>query len=401
MMLSPWNPDQINPALMTSKEYLQFCNQKNEWHPESAYNWTLAQMNTEFTKKSDYKKIRTFKVNGIDFDLMCQTEKLVYAQRNLGANSDTDPYLRLDGKIIYYNDEEIKRLGYQPTGFTFAIFDGETKVAAAQDEWGCMLIAVASEYRSFGLGTIIGKVARTYEPGKTSGGFTGAGSKNFVRVHREFVRDALANGFYSKMVRSGQVTIDRVKEIVASAKVQQRPPKNTIDLSNNSPKDWLLYSDLGGTFVLYDRKLATVIDNSRYDDRFTERMIKGYVYVQPGETVMRIKQFGADSKGIAAFMLSLAYTTAKLEKLPLWVEKEEYDLQGFEYGPEENTVGYRSREVLKGKLCNYRTMVEDEIQFRKSFDEHDEFKHRMHELADSKYQMVPEVKIDRWGRHTY
>lgn len=381
--MQPWNPKEINPALMTSSEYMKLCNKDDKWHDSSAYNWTVKEMNdAEYVKKAKYKKIRTFKANGISFDLMFNSRRIDYCQRDPEGE-----YIRVDGKLVPYTDEEIKRLGYQPYEYTFAIFDGETCVATAQDEWGAMLITVAKEYREFGLGTIIGKIARTYEPGKSSGGFTPAGARNFIRIHREFVRDALASGLYSKLVRSGQITMDRVREIIRSAKVQQRPDREGVDLSSNSPKDWLLFADLHGSYVLYDRKLAHVVD-TQYEGHFVERMVKGYVYAMPDDTagIVRIKQFGGDSTNIKAFMLSLAYTTAKMHDLPLWVEADEYDLPGFTYGEETNVVGYRSKEVLTGKMVNYIEMVEEEKRFRKRFDQYDEFKSRLHEIAHGKYQ---------------
>lgn len=401
MLPAPWNPDQINPALMTAKEYQSFCNENNKWHPDSAYDFDLSQTHRDYTNKSEYKKIRTFKVKGISFDLMYQTEKKQYAQRNPNDEHGMDPWLRVNGQIVYYTDEEVARLGYQPYGFEFAIFEGDQRVAMALDEWGCMLIAVAREYRGFGLGTIIGKIARTYEPGKTSGGFTPMGARNFIRLHREFVRDALTSGLYSRMVRSGQLTMERVREIVGSAKIQQRPSRDDVDLSSNSPNDWLLFTDFYGTFILYDKKLASLIDNDKYDASFTERMIKGTVMVYPHESagVTRIKQFGGDAPAIKSFMLGLAYTRAKIENLPLWVEPEEYDLKGFSYGEEENVVGYKSREVTDGKIIDYRSMVEEEMRFRRRFDQYDEFKHRLMEMAQSKYQVPVEDKGDRrYGR---
>jgi GNAT superfamily N-acetyltransferase len=401
MLPAPWNPDQVNPALMTLKEYQSYCNENDKWHPDSAYDFDLSQTHNEFQNKADFKKIRTFKANGISFDLMYKTEKKEYAQRN-PHDDGMNPWLRVNGQIVYYTDEEVKRLGYQPFGFEFAIFEGDKRVAMAQDEWGCVLIAVAKEYRGFGLGTIIGKIARTYEPGKTSGGFTPMGSRNFARLHREFVRDALTSNLYSNMVRGGQISMERVKEIVTSAKVQMRPVKDDVDLNSNSPDNWLLFADHYGSFILYDKKLATVIDNERYDHTFAERMIKGYVYAMPHESagITRIKQFGGDAPGIKAFMLALAYTRAVIDKLPLWVEPEEYDLTGFKYGEEENTVGYKSKEVLDGKVINYISMVEEEKRFRKRFDEHDEFKHRLQEMAQSKYEVQPVQQVDRYGYPT-
>ncbi len=383
---APWNPDQINPALMTSREYQQYCNENNKWHPDSAYDFDLSSTHNEYTDKAKFTKLRTFKANGVEFDLMYQIEKKEYAQRNPDPHG-FDVWLKVNGQIVYYTDEEIARLGYQPHGYEFAIFEGDKRVALAQDEWGCILIAVAKEYRGFGLGTIIGKVARTYEPGKTSGGFTPMGARNFIRIHREFVRDALTSGLYSSLVRAKKLTMERVREIVTSAKVQMRPAKDSVDLSSNSPDSWLLFRDPYGTFVLYDRKLAAVINNDKYHESFAERMVKGMVYAMAHDDagITRIKQIGGDTKPVHAFMLALAYTHSKIHDLPLWVEPEEYDLPGFTYGPESNAVGYSSRQVMDGKMINYIEMVEAERRFRERFDKYDEFKHLLVDLATAKF----------------
>lgn len=387
--MRPWNPALINPALLTSREYMKLCNERDTFHDDRAYDLSLDNLQNAVGNNSPegFQLIRQFTTKGLKFRIMAQHEKNRYMQRNPDPEASF-PWLKIDGKYVYYTDEEIEELGLQPYSFSFRIYNEDDQVvAASQDEYGCMLIMTAQEYRGFGFGQIIGKLARTYEPGKTSGGFTPAGANNFIRVHREFVRDALKSGLYSSLVRSGQISMDRVREIVTSAKVQLRPKKDNVDLSSNSAKDWLLYGDEYGSFILYDRKLAHVIDDNRYE-HFVEGMIKGYVYAMPHESagITRIKQFGGDNQAAKAFMLALAYTNAVRDKLPLWVEPEEYDLPGFQYGPESNIVGHSAREVTRGKEIDYLPLVEEERRFRQSFDRYDEFKYRLMEMAHSKYR---------------
>ncbi len=387
--VEPWNPKQINPALMTLAEYTKLCNEGDKWHPSSAYDTDVEGLNRYGNVKSDYKPVRRFRANGLDFELMLRTEHNQFAARNPNpdANGSYEPYLRVNGQILYYTDEERDRLGLQPESYTIAIFHEDKRVATAQDEWGAMLVQVAEEYRAFGLGTILGKFARTLEPAKPSGGFTNAGFRNFVRVHREFVRDALASGLYTNLVRQGTLTMERVRVIVESAHINMRNQKQNIDLSSSKPDSWLLYADLHGSFILYDRKLLDVMDSDVHEAHI-DRMVKGYVYAMAHESagITRIKQFGADTKQLQSFMLSLAYTVSKVHELPLWVEPEEYGLKGFEYGPENNVVGYSSREVLSGHMVDYRAMVDEERRFRKRFDQYDEFLHRLQELAHSKFR---------------
>ncbi len=383
-----WNPLQISPALLTQNEYWELANPSGKIHRDSAYDDEIESLNL-YHKLADtkYHLINQVKIHGITFRIMVAKEKRSYPVRNPDpdANGGYEPWVKVDGKIIYYTDEQIVELGLQPYEYIVSVFDGDTRVAAAQDEWGCMLIRVAREYRRFGLGTIVGKLARTLEPSKNSGGFTPSGSRNFRRVHAEFVRDALKSGLYRSMITSGQITKDRVKEIIAS--VGTGTPKQHLNLGHTDPLNWLLYANLHGTFILYDRNIYKAIE-ANVDDIHIERMIKGYVYamVNPSAGNTKIKQFGGDDTKIKAMMLALAYTHAKMHDSPLWVEPEEYNLPGFKYGDEDKTVGYSSREILDGKMIDYRAMVDAEARYRKSFDQYGEIGYRIQELADSKFQ---------------
>lgn len=375
----PWNPEGIDPAMLTLPEYLKLANEHGKYHEDSAYESTIETLNQYEIDKSKYKLIRRFRKNGISFDLMVLRTKNSFVHRNPDDEYGMNPYLRDENnQLIPHTDEEIEALGYQPYSFTVSIFHGDVRVAAAQDEWGAMLIRVAKEYQRFGLGTIVGKIARSLEPGKPSGGFSPSGRRNFVRVHRELVRDALTDGRYREWVKSGLLTIEKVREIINSAKLEMRQPKDTVDYSSNNASDWMLYTDFHGMFVIYDRKLKDLYQD---ENHFTDNMVKGLVYVMCNNGIARIKQFGAQTVKLKAFMLALAYTNAKVNECALWVEHEEYDLPGFTYSEEVNTVGYSSKEVLSGPIVDYREMVDAERRFRKSFDQYDEFLYHITEYA--------------------
>lgn len=377
----PWNPLAIDPALMTTQEYMSFANEHNKSHPSSAYNVDLESLNNYGNDKSTYTHfINRVKINGIEFEIWVKEDRKNYCKRD-----ENGEYIRIDGQLVPYTDEEIGRLGYPPSEFMISIFDGDKRVAAAQDEWGCMLIMTAKEYRNFGLGTLIGKIARTLEPAKPSGGFTRSGALNFQRVHREFVSDALKSGFYSKLVREGIITAARVKEIIAS--IVPKKAKEKLDFGSDDPKDWMMFVDNYGSFIVYDRKMADVIERT---DRelFLERMIKGYVYcaISDINNTARIRVFGASSPKLSRLLLGCAYTFAKAHGCRLWVEPEEYDIPGFQYGEEEKVIGHKSKEIINGPSIDYAMMGKAEEHFRKTFDKYDEFKHRMHEIADSKFR---------------
>ena len=151
-----FNPRQIDPALLTYNEYLDIIDANRKCHPNSAYDVTLEQLNRYESSKADFPKIiQRLHRHGLDFEVRLRVEKI-------GPRVKTDPDglpLRVDDQLQYYTDEETQRLGFRQHEWSLAIFEGDTKVAAVQDEWGCMLVMVAREYRSFGLGTWLLKLA--------------------------------------------------------------------------------------------------------------------------------------------------------------------------------------------------------------------------------------------------
>lgn len=387
-LMKPYNPSGINPALMTIVEYVKAMNKDGKSHPSSAYNVSVSDMNQDYHNGKEVistgKLVQRVRLRGLEFRIY------IGSRENRYGRTDADgEYIRDDeGKITYMTPEEITEKGMEAVARTVYIVDeNDNIVGQGSDEWGTTLLMVAKEYRSFGLGTLLGKITRTLYPDRESGGFTHRGIENFRRVHREFVRDAITSGLYTKMVRAGEITAARVKEIIASAKIENRP-KKTDDFAKSPIQEWKLFVDTYGGFILYDPKLPTVLEEHEgaVDFSLMERFVYGFVYCREGLGVMRIKDFGGDSEPIRSMMLSLAYTEAKREGIELWVEPSEADIKGFTYGEITNEVGYDAAQVLSGKPFNYIPAAREEIAFRKSFDKYSEFKSRLIEIAEAKYR---------------
>lgn len=373
----PWNPKGISPALMTFDEYYKLANSTGKFHSDSAYDSTEE---LKRDKKSEYPiSVRSIKINGLTFEFRMREETRAGLRTNL---DDKYNVVSVDN----VSEDDLIKQGKQPRDFTIAIFNDDTCVGKAQDEYGCVLIRVASEYRGFGLGPILGKLARTYEPGKTSGGFTPKGYANFVKVYREMVRDALTNGLYSNLIKSGELTLARVKEIVASAQLQIKEPKRESNFASNDPKDWLVYFEHDCCIIIYDKKLKDVEDS-----HFEDTMIKGHMllrylnYTAPYGFMVR---FGGETPKIKSFLLSCAAAMSKKEGVPLYIDEDVLPFvnNNLKVGAKDMTTGYSRYPVeWVGEDANLKLISSPERAYRKSFDQYDEFKNRMIELADGKF----------------
>lgn len=386
----PFNPKQVDPALLTYQEYYDIANEDDKHHPDEAYTTTLAKFASEsYLDKSKFPQLlKRVKLNGLFFEFRVRLEKRQYAK---WMPDGFTPERGADGQPLYMSADEVAAAGLAPHDFIIGIYDEEGRTCgAAQDEWGCILIRVADEYKGFGLGVILSRFARHFEPGKTSGGFTGAGRRTFVKVHREAVRDALTTGRYGELIRSGSLTTARVKEIIASTDLKLKLPKSTKDLGSNNPKDWLLYA-ADGAFVLYDRKLREVVednDDSVWD--WGERMIKGYVLVRDNDGRGIMVRFGAERPGLKSFMLTLAASWCEHEGIPFYVDEEDIefvDTRRMQLAHVDKATGISRAEAhLTEEPIDYDGLARQEAAFRKSFDRYGEFHSWLLDLADRKFR---------------
>ena len=392
-MLPINNPRMIDPALLTSEEYLQIVDPDRKTHPNDSYSWTVENMNSDGRqeKTSDYPKLlRRIKLSGLNIEIRLKSELKKFCK--IGPDGE---YLRIDGQLQHYSPEEVTRMGFRGYYYTVAAFSDDMKIGTVQDEWGCVLVSVAEEYRGIGLGTILQKLARTMEPDKPSGGFTPAGLAGFLRVHREFVRDALKDNVYLRLVKAGQLSLERVREIVGSAHVNLRSKPSTKNLSTTNQKDWLLHVSSHGTFVLYDRKIRELYDDETMD-HFCWKMILGAANITinkrlNGEDIGVLMLFGGDTLKIKQLMIKLALSYAARENVPLYLEENELPfIANFAetVGKLDNRTGFRRQLVrLTQPPLDYEKMGMADKIFRKSFDRYGEFATRILEYGHGKFSL--------------
>lgn len=379
---------EVDPALLTFEEWAKVVDAYKS-HPSSAYESNVAEMNEYSDGVSGYPKlIQRIRRNGLNFELRMKSESRQYCKRDT-----TGEYLRDDqNALVYYTNEEIEKLGWPSHEYSFAIFDDKgQRVAKAQDEWGCVLVATAREYRQFGFGDILGRVVYSVYPGKTTGGTTSAGFSALRRLHREFVADALRQGRYRGLIERGVVSYPKVKSILASAGLPRAPKSHTEhNLASNDPKDWLLFADDYGTFILYDKKLKDLYRQGEKFEHWQEEFIKGMVYVFPGERYGIVWVFGGETKGIRSFLLRCAQAFCENNNCTLVLDPEDVgsiDPKFLKAGTRNNSSGVWRQPVKRvGDKVDVRPWIDLEALHRRTHDEYDEFKNFMHELAEAKYK---------------
>lgn len=376
----------MNPALMTFDEYYKIVNSNEKFHPNTAYDSSLEDFKkSTYLDKSNFEKLlKRVKIRGIMFEIRLHARPVQYVSKDEAGEHRRDA----EKNLIYMSPEEIKKSNLKTHEITIAVFnDDDECVGSVQDEWGTILVRVAKEYRGFGLGVMLTKIARSMEPEKPSGGFTPSGYRNFVKTYQEFVRDALSSGLYTSLVKKGEISIDRVKEIIASAKLKDKINSTKPNISTNDPEDWLLYVGGYGDFIMYDRKLKDIYQDTSYN-YWIEKMIKGATLVREhhdGNGV--IVQFHGATDKIKQFLMSCIISYCFNEKISLYVDPDDAKyvdskLANLKKQPDMKS-GYKRYFVKPKSAINYEPLGRAEQSFRKSFDRYDEFKHTVLEVAFS------------------
>jgi hypothetical protein len=371
----------VDPALLTWEEFWKLVNPRDKYHPSDAYDWPASKMNG---KREEYP-ILLFrkKIKGISFEFRKEVIDRYATSKFVKVDADKQ-IVRINNEVQYFTPEEVAKLGYRQYDYNFSVFDGEQQVAVTQDEWGCILVATAQEYRGFGLGPIVMKMAWEAEPGKDTGGCTPKGARVTKRVHDEFVREYLRKGIYSQLVRDKVLTPERVKAITGGigSRYEEKQPLN---FGTDNPNDWLLYAN-DGAFVLYDRKLKDILEKIDEENSWFwyERFIKGTSFAGGGyhdNGRLYLHQLGGDTSNIKKFMLLLALSYAKKEGVPLHVYDDDKGMLDPNYVEIDGNLA-----TLKGNPTDWTQFSNQEARFRKSFDRYGEFYNRILELAEAKYR---------------
>jgi hypothetical protein len=378
----------MNPALLTFQEFWKGVDAEDKYHPPSAYDWSLSQMKVTPDKYPTLLFRRT--LSGISFEFRMLKEDRYQENSFVKTDPSGIPLRDPGGEVQYYSIDELAEKKLRRYDYSFSVFDGAQQVAVTQDEWGCLLVVVAREYRQFGLGPMLTKLAWEAEPGKSTGGCTPAGARVVQKVHQDFVREYLRNGTYSKLIKEGAITLERVQKILESAKLESQfvapKVKEKINLGMNDPKNFLLFEEYGN-FILYDRKLKDLLDrgDDERDFYWMERCIKGHSFAGGGyhnEGKLFLHALGGDTPQIKKFMFMLALSEAKIHGEKIRIFDDDLNM----VNPSEVELEEGNWATLKGTPINWKPMKAQEIQFRRTFDRYGEFKNRLLEIADAKYR---------------
>jgi hypothetical protein len=242
---------EIAPSLLTWKEYYKIINFNDKFHESTAYNYTYDKTRI-FKCEDSCKTIKTVKISNLILKYILIKVHLEYAK------FDGDKYIGL------MTDEEVIASGISPYRYNIVCTHNDIEVGSATDEWGCTLIYVVKEFRNLGIGEQLIKFYRNIYPYKPSGGLTESGYTQLQKYYNWMVKNTLANGIYSQMVKNGELTKDRVKEILSSVNKKFLFSKE----KTNKLKDLIKDSDENPIYIIEDNNI--IIFDSRIKDIYKE-----------------------------------------------------------------------------------------------------------------------------------
>ena len=375
----------VDPALMTWREFSRAINSAGKSHPETAYKTTY-----EINKDKEYKSkkkyptlINRFVSNNMEFELRESIEKGQYVMSDENGDFIRD----INGDLLTFNDEELKILGINPYDISLGIFDMDgVMVGSAQNEWGTILITVVEEFRGFGFGQILLKKYRELYPKRDSGGFTPRGYGLTKKYHENAVRDYLAKGFYSFLIKNGHITKEKVKEIVSE--LPKRNERKEIDLNMQKGKIAVHNSGDNTNFIIYNTKIIPMLLDYKEDRFFIEKGLLGYVHLIYIETrdAYRVFNFLQNPERMGKVLNELLASRLFDEKTPLIVD----DVKGmFEKFIDKDL--YEIKDGLaysKARYMDYKSLGRMEKVERLKICDNDRFKAEeaevlIMELADS------------------
>lgn len=412
----------IDYGLMTRQEFLAHKNSEDKSHSDDAYDFKVVDLNKDYSKQpidfetrsnsydTIYQNKNGFIFTKFDNPVAVLVNGVIYytfgfnpnkfpnsiqnrnGEFSLKANSAKQVKF-LDDALKMVDDVASRNMARYPvvinrfkrgdeiftirtespykknSGQNIAILNRDGYVVAqGSDEWGATLLTVAKEYRGKGLGKVIGKVWYKLNPKYTSGGFTPSGRNNAVAIWADTVRDYLASGFYSDMIKAGEISKEKVKEILAGLpekRAKKEEPKE------DAPQP-LIFSD-EGQFIIYDKKFIKDQD---------EKYIYGFGFFREnsaGDTYLfKIgyeKKFGK----IASYV---ALQLAKNEGFKVYIKSPPSDtveFEGLENVEIEDDFAWLTKDVIP--LADFNKVE----QAARKDDKYQEVWYSLVEMANSKW----------------
>jgi len=259
------------------QEYYNEINPGDKSHDSNAYNYSLAKDEKSFSwadlSDGSWKLVNTKTMGKIEIQYYHKVE-----ERQRGKYDDKNNFQ-------VSSEEELNKKGLSSFYHTFIAYHPQEKliVGSAQDEWGATLISVLYEYRGMGIGEYLVKLYRHYYPYKSSGGFTESGYKQFQKYYRHLVSQFLQNGVYSDMVKKGEITIEKVNQILKSAgnlpQFSKQHKSNLPNIYNGKGEYSLLIDD--NFVIIFDTIIKDLWNTKELEDlneRFSSKFIKCFIY---------------------------------------------------------------------------------------------------------------------------
>lgn len=422
----PFQDKSIDIGLMTLDEFKQFKNPKGIWHGSNAYDFDLAHLNQDYSDTPIFK-IKDFQYsknelgyrinkgnnvvgiihNGILYHTQYLNPKQVptkWEDDYYGINAKTYDLSFNNAKLVKYIDDyailinpirnrNLKRFPIlmntfkqgndvftirteqspykENSGKIITILNSDGFVVGfASDEFGATLVTVAKEYRNKGLGKILANLFYKYNPKYTSGGFTSRGLANAIATWESIVRKYLENGWYSELVKSGKITKERVREIIAGLSPRKKPKNKP---AGTKTKSILIHFD-DYEFIIYDRDFY----NNPNEDNvygfgfFRETSNKMYLYAIDYD-----KEFKKLSN-YCALQIMRNHDEPLYIKTPPSSPLEFEDLDGVTI---KDDFAFLTKDVLDIPLIKHV-----ESSYRKKHDKYSEFYYQLKEIANSKWE---------------
>lgn len=282
-------------------------------------------------------------------------------------------------KRVRLNDEYFTFHADNTYGDSIKVYNEDfVRVAQATNEWGTTLVQVASEYRGYRIGPVL---AAMYidEFQLPSGGYTPQGRNNAEKIWTDRVSHYIQSGWYSEMIRNGDIQREQVDSILKDFKAvnKGRPSKVPNLPEKESEGELLLYTDPEYvTFVLYDERFLQQPD---------ERFIHGYGFLRESlakEFLYRI-DFDEDHPKYRKLILYAALQSMKNQGSRLYIDAKPADfvkMDDLKFVKIDEEYAELTKDVL-----NLPMLRKYENKKRRSHDPHQELEYQLLEMAETKF----------------
>lgn len=379
------------PILMTWDEYYKMVNPGDKSHDNDVYQYEYDPDNIfNCPINSTCSIIKRNKINKIELEYRLIKSKVDYAK------FDGDKYIGV------YSEEELKKLGKVPYEYNISVTHNNVVVGGAQDEWGAVLIYVVEEYKGLGIGEELVKLYRKLYPNKESGGFTSGGYNQIRKYYNWMIKQALSNGIYSDLIKKGEISKERIKEIINSINKEYKFSKEKknklkdIYKGNNEP----VYMIDNNFVIIFDSALKNIMDESlsNLNEIFIKDMIYAYLYITEFNDYQQLLNcYGQDKYieegieilatlnknygGIGDYYFRNFDSQTKATLKNIWSNSNKYNIKTIKDGGYIKGVDLNIITPKKDISPSINILKNIKKNWFKQFDKYGEIEDRIHEIA--------------------